>query len=315
MTPGPKRARLLFLEFLSHPDDRRETSMFFPFFKGAAGQGGVPARWLYFMCEPSIAWGRTTGRLFRADLGDEDLGALRSVLERFRPTHVVSNEILGPKVRRELRASALRRFMVLPCEFDMEAFVWGEHDPAMDPYLRLVRGSGKGRESLHQAGWFLRWLGAKRHPRGRDPILDVVEPDYEASAVGKAAQSAEGPPVVVLGGRSCMGRPSPARNPFFRGLKDPRSLPSGCSFCGGSIDHGPLGGHAAGSLELAERQLRASAAADPRSSRSRGSYIVYDLGLFRCMDRFFAMVLSSRMPPSRFVFCPRIDDLLASAGL
>ncbi|MBI5623313.1 MAG: hypothetical protein HY924_06005 [Elusimicrobia bacterium] len=309
MSPNP---RLLLLEFLSSMDDRRETSMFYPFFKGVARDCGVPAQWLFFKARTGIAWERPLGRVLRAGLERGDLEVLKRRLKAFRPTHVVSNELLVPGVRSAVRASGARRFMVLPCEFDMEALRWGEHDPELDPYLRLVRGKGEGRELTHEPGWFSRWLGAGPHPGEGRSVLDAVEPDYRAAPVGAMAKAEDGPPVIILGGRSCRGRPSPAKNPCFRGVVGAPDLPPGCSFCGGSIETGPLAGHQAGSLDLAERQLKAASRGGPRQSRSRGAYIVYDLGLFHRIDLFFDMVLRIGLRPARFVFCPRIDDVLSS---
>ncbi|MCX5796955.1 MAG: hypothetical protein NTY77_15795 [Elusimicrobia bacterium] len=302
--------RLLFLEFLCRYEERCETSMTYPFLKGLARDLGVPARWLYFVVTPNICWEKPAGRVLRADLPGPELALLRGQVEEFRPTHIVVNEIPAPGLRRALRAARGAKLLVLPSEWDTEAFHWGEQDdPGMGPYLSLV---GRARRNeLQRPGWFLDWLGAGGHPRAQAHLFDAAEPDYEATAGGAAGAGDTDFPLILVGGRSCKGRPSVAGNPRFRGL-DAARLARGCSFCGGSIEENPRDGHRRDSLALAELQLRRHEATDPGRRRSRATFIVHDLGLFFKMDEFFAMVRRNGFRPGLFIFCPRIDDVLGA---
>ncbi|MDD5628192.1 MAG: hypothetical protein PHU21_03945 [Elusimicrobia bacterium] len=301
MTP-----RLLLLEFLCRFEERCETSMTYPFLKGLARDCAVPAHWMYFVVAPNICWEKPAGRVLRADLPEAELALLSSRIRDFRPTHVVVNEIPGPRLRRALRACGDFELLVLPCQWDTEAFIWGEQDDEeMGPYLRLL-GPGRG-DSLQKPEWFLAWLGAGAHPKARAHIFDATEPDYEAEA--GSAEEAGDFPLILVGGSSCKGRPGVAGNPRFRGL-DPDRLAKGCSFCGGSHEDDPLDCHRQDALALAERQLRRYEETAPARRRGRGTFIVHDLGLFFRIDEFFAMLRRNRFRPGQFVFCPRIDDVL-----
>ena len=297
--------RLLFLEFLCRYEQRCETSMAYPFLKGLARDCGVPSSWLYFVVTPRVAWDRPAGRVLRAELPDEELAALRRRIAEFRPSHIVVNEVPGPGLRAALQGSGASRWMVLPSQWDTEAFHWGEQDDeVMGPYLALL--DRDERDGLFKPRWFLEWLGAAGQPRSREHLFDVAEPDYEAEAGGSEGADF---PVIIVGGSSCKGRPSVAGNPRFRGL-DAARLSKGCSFCGGSQEKDAPDCHGQDPLALAEKQLRRHQAADPERRRGRSAYLVHDLGLFFRIEEFFAMVRRCGFAPSHFVFCPRIDDVL-----
>lgn len=308
-TEGP---RLLLLEFLCHRDDRSETSMFFPFLKGIARDCGAASLWLFFVGTPRTRWDLPLGRTLRAHIPPEDIARLRAHLARFRPTHVVCNELPSPELRAALDEAGSFKFLVLPCEFDMEALLWGERMAEMDPYLTLVSGLSEDRNCLHRPAWFADWLGGAAHPKEDEHILDSAEPDYEAVQANDGEKDDPGFPLIIVGGQSCRGRPRPSGNPRFRDLAGAADFQPGCSFCGGADERGLLSRHRQGSLALAQAQLRGLDAAEPGRSRGRGTYIIHDLALFMRIDTFFRMVHKNKFQPAKFIFCPRIDDVLAA---
>jgi hypothetical protein len=116
--------------------------------------------------------------------------------------------------------------------------------------------------------------------------------------------------VVLIGGKNCFGRPLASENPRFANVDFGGCAPAACSFCQGFDDRSISNRHSRSPLELAELQLRRIHETDPANSRSLGTYIVQDLGLFLMIDRFFDMVIRNGYAPAQFMFCPRIDDVL-----
>ncbi|MDD5630129.1 MAG: hypothetical protein PHU21_13765, partial [Elusimicrobia bacterium] len=304
--------RLLLLEFLCHRDDRCESSMFYPYLKGVARDRGAASLWLFFVAKPRFSWERPVGRTLRADLPDEDVARLERRLKSFRPTHVVCNEIPAPRLRAVIAAAGVPHSLVLPGDSDLMSIPWGIRQEEMEPYLRLLSDNSADRRFIHRPAWFADWLGAGRHPREQENLVDATDPDFEAVQANGAVDFKPSFPMILVGGQSCMGRPTVAGNPRFRDLPGRERLPPGCSFCGGLDEKTVHRYHRQDSLELAERQLRALTAVDPRRSRSRGVYMVHDLGLFMRIDAFFRMLHQNNFPPAKFIFCPRIDDVLGA---
>ncbi|MBI5882678.1 MAG: hypothetical protein HZB91_06190 [Elusimicrobia bacterium] len=304
--------RLLLLEFLCHRDDRSETSMFYPFLKGIARDCGVPSLWLFFVGTPRFCWARPTGRTLRAHIPEEDIARLRAHLKRFRPTHIVCNELPSRELRAAIEAAGSFKFLVMPCESDTEALAWGEHMAEMDPHLALVSARREDRSHIHRPAWFADWLGGAKHPREAEHILDSTQPDFSAVQANDGENFSPGFPLILVGGQSCRGRPRVAGNPRFRHLAGAADFHPGCSFCGGADEDDLLSGHRLDSLALAEAQLRILGSIDPELSRSRGTYMVHDLGLFMRIDEFFKMVRKNKFKPAKFIFCPRIDDVLSA---
>lgn len=299
--------RLLLLEFLCHRDDRSETSMSYPFLKGVARDCGVPSLWLFFVGTARYSWDHPEGRTLRADISKEDIAVLRDRIERFHPTHVISNEIVGPALRAVIEAAGISEFLVLPFESDLVAVGRGLHQAEMAPHLSRVSCYLEDWNYIYKPAWFVDWLGAGAHPKEGGHLLDATQPDYEAEEVNTSADFKPGFPVVLAGGRSCRGRPSIVGNPRFAHLEHLDRLSTGCSFCCGS-DEGHTLRHRQSPLALVESQLRQIQSAAP--SRGRDVYMVNDLGLFMRIDLFFEMVLKNGFRPAKFVFCPRIDDVL-----
>lgn len=284
--------------------------MFYPYLTGIARDCGASSLWLYFVGTPRVQWDRPFGRTLRAHIPEADAARLRERIEGFRPTHVVCNEIPSPELRAAIESAGDFKLLVMPCEFDMEALVWGERMPELDPHLALVSGLGEDRNCIHRPAWFADWLGGAAHPKEAEHILDSTEPGYEAVQANDGENFNPGFPLIIVGGQSCRGRPRVAGNPRFRHLAGAAEFQPGCSFCGGADEQGLLSRHRRGSLALAEAQLRALDATEPARSRGRGTYIVHDLALFMRIDSFFKMVHKNKLKPAKFVFCPRIDDVL-----
>lgn len=284
--------------------------MFYPFLRGIARDCGASSLWLFFVGTPRVQWDLPVGRTLRAHIPEADIARLRAHLDGFRPTHIVCNELPSPELRAAIEAAGSFKFLVMPCEFDMEALLWGERMPELDPHLALVSGLSEDRNCIHRPAWFADWLGGAKHPKEAEHILDSTQPDYEAVQANDGENFNPGFPLIIVGGQSCRGRPRVAGNPRFQHLAGVADFQPGCSFCGGADEHGLLSRHRQGSLALAESQLRALAATDAKRSRGRGTYIIHDLALFMRIDTFFKMVHKNKFPPSKFVFCPRIDDVL-----
>ncbi|MDD5302397.1 MAG: hypothetical protein PHS14_04735 [Elusimicrobia bacterium] len=284
--------------------------MFFPFLKGIARDCGAPSLWLFFVGTPRTRWDLPVGRTLRAHIPEADVVRLRAHLERFRPTHIVCNEIPSPELRAAIDAAGSFKFLVMPCEFDMEALLWGERMAELDPHLALVSGLSEDRNCIHRPAWFADWLGGAKHPKEAEHILDSTEPDYGAVQANDGENFNPGFPLILVGGQSCRGRPRLTGNPRFKHLAGAADFQPGCSFCGGADEYGLLSRHRQGSLALAEAQLRVLGSTDPKRSRGRGTYMVHDLALFMRIDTFFKMVHKNKFKPAKFVFCPRIDDVL-----
>lgn len=283
--------------------------MFYPYLKGIARDCGAESRWLFFVGSPSVRWDRPVGRTLRAHIPAADAARLKAELARFAPTHVVCNELPSEELSAALASAGEFKFLVMPCEFDMEALAWGERMPELEAHLARVSGRPEDRTNIHRPAWFADWLGLA-HPREGEHLLDATVPDYEARKANDGENFNPGFPLIIAGGQSCRGRPKVASNPRFRHLAGVEGFHPGCSFCGGADEQGTLSRHRQGSLALAQAQLRRLDATPPEKSRGRGTYIIHDLALFMRIDSFFKMVRDNGFKPAKFVFCPRIDDVL-----
>jgi hypothetical protein len=305
----------MLLEFLYLEHQRNEKTQFFPFLQGVARAHGFEVRWLCFGVDLRTRWYDSRGRTTYADLQGEDLAVLRGHLARFRPTHVVSGEVLAPDTRQAIeQAPGSPRLLVLPLpqEYDQERFSADTPPDELTPYKRLASWQGGDRFHYARQPWFLRWLDVLQPSDSDAYLVEAAPPDYDAVLANPEARRRRSA-LALLSGFSCSGRPCVTTNPYFQGVdlgEVPRT--TGCSFCGGSPPP-PIHSAGADRLALAELQLRRIRETAGEGGRDAGVFDVYDLGLFHRIDEFFQMVLRLGVPPATFLFCPRIDDVLNAA--
>ncbi|MDP3541668.1 MAG: hypothetical protein Q8T11_04285, partial [Elusimicrobiota bacterium] len=279
--------RLLLVEFFRGALRRNERSMLFPFLQGLARERGAGTLWLCYGGDVAHRDGAEVGRTLHASLPPEDLRSLSRRLESFRPTHVVTSDPLGPEARALLAARAPRaQRLVMP--------VAGELD------------------DLARCGWFLEWLGLEEPASARRYLVERAVPDYAAVLANGAARSAT-PQITVVGGALCAYRVPLAGNPHFAGVDLGASGHRGCSFCT-CATMPPLSSPRALPLPLVETQLRRVLETAGRGGRDKGRYEFFDIRAFWAFDELIALVLRLRLPPSIFLFNPRIDDVLRGRG-
>jgi hypothetical protein len=102
----PLRKRLLMLEFLVAGEFRNEKTMFYPYCEGAARQAGADVLRLCFDVDIRVRFDLTHGRTVFVDLPAEDIETLRRHCAAFRPTHVLSSDLLSDATARALAVAA-----------------------------------------------------------------------------------------------------------------------------------------------------------------------------------------------------------------
>lgn len=298
--------RLLLLEFLPSALRRNDGSMMFPFFQGLAREKGAEVLWLCFGVPLQHTPSKAGGLIGFADLPKKDLATLGKHLKRFRPTHVLSSDLILGAARKAILASSPKpSCLVRPTESGIEEAPQGLTPDAVvldqrDPY-RFTR-----------CGWFLDWLGLGDAAWERRNLIESARPDYGA-VLADAAARASTAMITLVSGVHCGYNRTARLNPLFKDV-----LPSsyaareemhpGCTFCGANRPSFTPPG--ADVLALVERQLRGILETGGPHGRSKGVYEVYDINVFWDFDRFFEIVLRLKMPPSVFLFNPRIDDVL-----
>lgn len=283
-TPA-SRLRLLLVEFLFDDPYGRDKSEMFPFFLGQARALGVEAAWRF----AGLYSRDTSGHLDRHTVhpSPAETRMLLGAVREFRPSHLLFSEAIGEELQRRI-AGAFPGLRLIS--------IWD------DPEVR----------SLYcPADWLPRRLGLPADPwRGRW-LLDAVEPRYENRLIppprGRAAPPR--PYIAVIGGPVCLyGRPL-ARNPFYAGVELPAGVGSiGCAFCRKRelvyrLETPPV--------ELALRQCRAAAATTDRFSGD--TYLIRAARVALRFGDFAQGVLDAGLPPSRFLFSYRVDELLRVA--
>lgn len=281
-----RTARVLFFEFLF--DDRygRERSENLPFLLGQARAMGLAARWRL-----GAIYGRATTHLDRHTLSLADVrgsGFVPAVRD-FDATHVIVPDRLADDALAMLAAEVPRtRFIDLHT-----GMTPAEHADCPADWLPKALG-------MPTAGWTGRWL------------VDAVRPAYDNGLVpppeGKAAPA---PPLLpLIAGPTCTYERKVAANRFYRDLPLPAGTrQAGCTFC-------PLNGDAryryeTPALELTVRQLLAAAATAERYHAD--SYQAHGALVALRIDEFFRALSGHTLPPSRFHFQYRIDELLRTA--
>lgn len=109
------------------------------------------------------------------------------------------------ELRAAIEAAGSFKFLVMSCEFDMEALLWGEHMAELDPHLSLVSDRSEDRNCIHRPAWFADWLGGAGHPKEAEHILDSTKPDYEAVKANDGENFNPGFPLILVGGRAAAG--------------------------------------------------------------------------------------------------------------
>lgn len=304
--------RLLLLELVAGSALRDERADFFPFYKGLAESGGIPARWLCVGVD--FAAGGAERAVGAPSLGRADLHALSRALAEWSPTHVIVNEELGPELQRAAAAAAPRaEFLTATADHLRPP---GGEKTALD---LIAKREGWGRAAprapeipheraltrFFQTAWLSDWLGLPA--AGEAWFVGSVTPSYEAETLNARARELK-PFLPLVGGISCDYRSDLARNPLYRDVDlSACDRAGGCAFC--TPTHPPSSDLAADPLAAARVQLDAAARAGERG-RALGRINVRDIRLFRRLEEFFAAVEAAGLPPSEFFFAPRVDDLL-----
>ncbi|MDD5628190.1 MAG: hypothetical protein PHU21_03935 [Elusimicrobia bacterium] len=296
--------RLMLLEFFPGALQRNERSLLFPFLKGLARQRGLPAHWLCFGKDPAQAQREPGGRGSGLELGAQDRRALEERVRLWRPTHVVSTEPLALRTRRCLWAAGLRSaFAVMRPP--------APASPVAEPRGLLMSSDPQDPRYFAKSGWFLGWLGLAAPETEPGYLIEGAEPDYEAE-LGNAAARAARPHLTIVSGSLCANRRLVRDNPLFRRALAPAASPAeeprGCAFCDSRRES--LTSPGADLLALVEKQFRGVLRTAGRQGRDSGVYEFYDIRAFLRFDEVFAVVLRLGLPPSVFLFNPRIDDVL-----
>jgi hypothetical protein len=298
--------RLLLIEFFPTALRRNEKSMLFPFLQGLARDRGGAALWLCFGGLAAPAPGKTQGRSIWARPRGADLRRLAAHLDRFRPSHVVTSDLLGPEARSLLASRRPRpAHLVMPI---LPELLWRKRaDPDMKPHLALASGDPRRRDYFGRCAWLLDWLGRRDPVRERQHLLTGPNPDYSAVLANAAARRARAH-ITIVSGALCANRRLLSRNPYFQGLAR-RAGHRGCSFCSSACVPSltPPGGDMVALVEKQFRRIQETAGSAGRDTRL---YEFYDSEALPRCDEIFAAVLRLRLPPSVFLFNPRIDDVL-----
>ncbi|MBI2387159.1 MAG: hypothetical protein HYV14_14300 [Elusimicrobia bacterium] len=284
--------RLLLLEFFRGALRRNESSLFFPFLQGLARERGGETLWLCYGGGMKHRGGAPVGRALHADLPAEDLRSLARRAARFRPTHVVSNDALSLGARDLLAALARPpELLVMPTLGELPGGAPGEQH-----------------EDFARCGWFLDWLGRPDPAAARRYLVEEAVPDYSAVLANAAARAAA-PQITFVSGTMCAYRRTLEDNPHYHGLDLGAAKHRGCAFCDCALMP-PLTAPPTGIMPLLETQLRRTLETAGRSGRDKGRYEFFDIRAFWRFDELFALVLRLKLPPSVFLFNPRIDDVL-----
>lgn len=279
------RPRLLLVEFLFDDPYGRDKSEMFPFFLGQARSLGVEAAWRF----AGIYSRDTSGHLDRHTVrpSPAETRMLLGAIREFAPSHLIFSEAVGETLQRRI----------------LETF----------PGLRLVSiwDDPEVRSLYCPAEWLPRRLGLPTEPWAGRWLLDVVRPQYDNRLIPppRGRKAPPRPYIAIIGGPVCLyGRPL-ARNPFYAGIDLPPGVGSiGCAFCRKRelvyrLETPPV--------ELALRQCRAAAATSDRFSGD--TYLIRAARVALRFGDFAQGVLDAGLPPSRFLFSYRVDEILRVA--
>jgi len=320
MTARARERRLLLVEFVIR-DPWVYYGRFFPALQGLAAKLGIPSRWLCF--GGTYALEHDEGTPFRQHIELDELSVARlgAVIAELEPTHLVLSDALSDRqlevVLRERPDVAIVLTSDRPAPGGRARTVFELVDDLPEPsHASLDPDELRWcRHPSWQAGrtdWFLTFLG---EPRATNPdygryLVDAARPGFRAEMANPEARE-YAPHVVLMGGIACDHRLELSDNACFQGLRlDDGIPPFGCSFC--TYYRGPTCDPRRNPLQVAEEQLAAVQADCGVGGRNTGAFEVHDVRLFLRLEDFAAMVLRLGLPPSTFVFSPRIDRFLQS---
>ncbi|RME23798.1 MAG: hypothetical protein D6806_10620 [Deltaproteobacteria bacterium] len=252
----------------------------FPFLLGQAGALGVEARRLCCRVQP----GRPSWQRYVIELEPEVERQLADQVADFSPTHVIVSEKLSPRLEGLVLSSSAARFDNL----------------ADSPPARIVGWS---------ASELPLWLGLDHpvQPAGGRSIYDVAIPDYRCRCIG-LKQGEPAPPVYVVAGPDCVYHRPLSRNRFFAAVPmDGKARRFGCSFCVGPPDLRPA--FSSDPVELAAKQV-IKASECGASCLDNRTFVISGAALLFRLEEFFRRLLDAGLPPSRFFFGARADELL-----
>jgi hypothetical protein len=270
----------------------------FPFIRGLARARRLACRWLWYGAEHAPL-PEHDGR-YVARLDPASLAGLGREVRAFAPTHVLVNERVDAACLDALGAGAAAP----------EVRSFAADAPPTDDIPQAV-DAPDGR-SWSRVEWLRGWLGdaITRGLAGEAFLADVAPPAYDA-VTGNAAARRLQPPIVVLGGHSCLYRRPIGGNPRYRGVDLTEARRDyGCAFCTSPNDMVDAAGDP---IELAGRQLAALRRTAPPGGRACGELEFQGIETFLRLGELTDLVLAAALPPSRLGFHPRIDEVLAVA--
>jgi hypothetical protein len=326
MPPSPAAPRLLLLEFVVR-EPWIFNSRFFPQVVGLARKHGAQAAWLTFGVSFTIERGGRHGVISYVDLPEADREALRREVERLRPTHVMTSDCVSDAVLGLLH----------PGGTTPRVMTWSESDDLPGQAVQHVRElntaalsaaeermAGKVLRTEDQrwpcegvwhhgrTDWLLDWLGlgAEAEADRGAYLVGCARPSYDAVMANPLALAYR-PRLTIMGGLSCDYRGRARRNPCFQGVDlSNRVYDVGCSFC--TAFKGPTSDLRADPVAVAGQQLRAVLEDTRGGDRRSDVYEVHDVRLFLHLERFIDLVLGLGLPPSEFMFSPRVDRFLVA---
>lgn len=285
--------RLMLLEFFRGALRRNEKSMLFPFLQGLAREHGVETVWLCFEGDIAHMAGAPAGNTLFASLPEQDLATLARHIERLRPTHLLTSDILCREATQLLaRQDPPIKHLLMPQAAEVPHGTDGTAH----------------RGDILRGGWFLDWLGMKDAPRPGPHLVERAVPAYDAVMANKTAKAST-PHITILSGVLCATRRTVAKNPHFADLDLRGNTHRGCSFCSCATMPSYTSPRA-DFLSLIATQLRMIQKTAGGSGRNKGRYEIFDIRAFWRFDELAALILRLRIPPSVFIFNPRIDDVL-----
>lgn len=310
--PKAPAQRLLLIEFFATALRRNEKSMLFPFLQGLARERGVETLWVCFGGDYAQAPSEASGRTIQARLPASDLRALRAHLQRFKPTHVITSDILSPGAK-ALLASPKPAPRVLVMGVLPDA-VWGVSPKSeVARHMALVSGDPASPDYFGRCAWFLRWLGLEARASDKGYLVAVAPADYAAVLANAAARKSPAHITLVSGGL-CGDRRKLSRNPYFKGVDlEGDAGHYGCSFCS-SASMPFLSPPGEDIVPFVKKQFQGIVATAGKGGRDKGIYEFFDFRALLKFDEVFAVVLRLKLPPSVFLFNPRIDDVLRVQG-
>ncbi len=300
--------RLLLVEFFPGTLRRNEKGMLFPFVKGLAAELGFETRWLCFGGALAPAAEGYGGRMLRAELSEEDLATLEGELRSFRPSHAITTDLLCTEAEALLDALTPRpEHLVMPTVSDI---VFGSPEASgLARAMALFSGDPARDDYLGRCGGFLRFLGVDAPALAGEYLVARADPDYSAVLANAEARVSQAP-ISIVSGSLCGNRSRLSKNPVFGQLdlgefREHR----GCAFCM-SATIPPYTPADVDPLPLWERQLRRMLESAGGGGRDTRVYEFFDYRAFRVVDEVAGLVTRLGLPPSAFMFNPRIDEVL-----